>query len=119
DGRASARSIEARPVPPPRATAAATSPLHFRDSLLPRPPGDPPTANHSPLLSALATLSRAYSLRENESLSLSISLVLFNSLQLFGSLSLSLSLSRSFPFANAGLQLPLDGPGVSTALEED
>ncbi|KYN05642.1 hypothetical protein ALC62_03435 [Cyphomyrmex costatus] len=45
--------------------------LRFRDSPPPRPPGDPPTANHSPLLSALATLSRAYSLGENESLSLS------------------------------------------------
>lgn len=70
--------------------------LRFRDSPPPRPLplGDPPAANHSPLLSALATLSRAYSLGENKSLSLSVSLslVLYNSLQLSNCLSLSLSL---------------------------
>jgi len=70
--------------------------LRFRDSPLhrPLPPGDPPAANHSPLLSALATLSRAYSLRENESFSVSLSF----SATLFSSptVSLSLFLSRSF-----------------------
>ncbi|KYQ58055.1 hypothetical protein ALC60_03107 [Trachymyrmex zeteki] len=81
--------------------------LRFRDSLPPRPPGDPPTANHSPLLSALATLSRAYSLGENESLSLSISLSF--SATLFSSPALSLSLSlppSSLPFLSRNLNIP-------------
>lgn len=72
--------------------------LRFRDSPPPRPPGNPPTVNHSPLLSAFATLSRAYSLGENESLSFSVSLVFCNSLRLSSCLSFSLAPSRRFNF---------------------